>query len=107
MGRLLCNAWVAAILIIVVLQVGRTAAQNSGTRNLVPRGAAGYQRYRRRHISGPPCINGISSDNDNFSDLEAKVRESEYVFTGKVTAEVPSVENRDPLKKSKGELCTK
>lgn len=42
--------------------------------------------YRRRHINTvPPCENGLSDDN-SFSELESKIRESDFVFTGKVTA---------------------
>jgi hypothetical protein len=73
-----------------------SAAQNRETR-------IGYQRYRRRHISKPPCMNGIENDDDSFSSLETKIRETEFVFTGKVTAEIPSIENLDPWKRSAGE----
>jgi hypothetical protein len=47
-------------------------------------------------------MNGISND-DSFSSLETRIRETEFVFTGKVTAEIPSTENRDPRKRSAGE----
>jgi hypothetical protein len=104
MVSVLRSAWVAALLIITVLQVDRSVAQYSGTRSPVRRGAVGYQRYSRRHISSTPCINGISNDDDSFSDLETKIRETEFVFTGKVTAEIPSMENRDALKRTEGKL---
>jgi hypothetical protein len=63
-----------------------------------------YQRYRRRHISKPPCINGISNDDENFSDFEAKIRDTEFVFTGKVMTEIPSVGNSGSLRMHGGEL---
>jgi hypothetical protein len=63
-----------------------------------------YQRYRRRHISKPPCINGISNDDESFSDFEAKIRDTEFVFTGKITAEIPSVASGGTLRRKGGEL---
>jgi len=104
MIRVLRNTLFASLLIIAVVQVDRCEAQSSGTRRSVRRDAVGYQRYRRRHVSSPPCMNGISNDDYSFNDLEAKIRETEFVFTGKVTAEIPSTENKEPLKRSEGEL---
>ena len=41
--------------------------------------------YRRRHINTvPPCENGLSDD-QSYSELASKIRESDFVFTGKVT----------------------
>jgi hypothetical protein len=48
-------------------------------------------------------MNGISNDEDSFSSLETKIRDTEFVFTGKVTAEIPSTESLDPWKRSAGE----
>jgi len=100
--------WVTALLVIAVvevfMQVDTSLAQNSATRGPVLRSAIGYPRYRRRHISNPPCVNGISDDADGFSDTNTKIRETEFVFTGKVTAQIPSAENRDPLKRNEGEF---
>jgi hypothetical protein len=47
-------------------------------------------------------MNGISDD-DSFSSLETKIRDTEFVFTGKVTAEIPSAEKLEPWKRSAGE----
>jgi hypothetical protein len=48
-------------------------------------------------------MNGISNDDDSFSSLETKIRETEFVFTGKVTAEIPAAGNLDPWKRTAGE----
>jgi hypothetical protein len=48
-------------------------------------------------------MNGIWNDDDSFSSLETKIRETEFVFTGKVTAEISSIENLDPWERSAGE----
>jgi hypothetical protein len=90
------NTCVTTILIIsvigVLIQADRSGAISS------------YQRYRRRHIAKPPCNNGISNNDDSFSDFEAKIRDTEFVFTGKVTAEIPSVGNSGSLRRNGGEL---
>ena len=87
---------VTTILIIsvtgVLIQADRSGAISS------------YQRYRRRHVSKPPCINGISNADESFSDFEAKIRDTEYVFTGKVTAEIPTVASGGTLRGNGGEL---
>lgn len=96
MIREVCNKCVTTILITsvigVLIQVDINGAVSS------------YQRYRRRHIAKPPCINGISNDDESFSDFEAKIRDTEIVFTGKVTAEIPSVGNSGLLRRNGGEL---
>jgi hypothetical protein len=97
--HLRCTSITALLIICMVgvfVQVNTSAAQNRDTR-------IGYQRYRRRHISKPPCLNGIRDDGDSFSSLETKIRDTEFVFTGKVTAEIPSVGNLDPWRRSAGE----
>ncbi|XP_023703596.2 uncharacterized protein LOC111862436 [Cryptotermes secundus] len=94
--HLRCTSVTAFLIICVVgvfVQVNTSAAQNRHTR-------IGYQRYRRRHVSKPPCLNGIRDDDDNFSSLETKIRETEFVFTGKVTAEIPPIGRLDPWKRS-------
>jgi hypothetical protein len=100
MIRHLRPASITAILTICVagtlMQANTSLAQDRDTR-------IGYQRYRRRHISKPPCMNGISDDDASFGSLETKIRDTEFVFTGKVTAEIPSAEKPDPWKRSAGE----
>ncbi|XP_069690304.1 uncharacterized protein [Periplaneta americana] len=86
------NAWGAALLILVAVEVA--AAYNRGS-------VLGYQRYRRRHISNVPCHNVIANDDDNFSDFESKIRETEVVFTGKVTELIATTVVRSPLKKDR------
>ena len=91
--RSTCVTIVLIISVIgVLIQVERSVAISS------------YQRYRRRHVSKPPCINGISNADESFSDFEAKIRDTEFVFTGKVTAEIPSVASGGTLRRNGGEL---
>jgi hypothetical protein len=87
---------VTAVLIISVIGV-LIQADRSGT-------ISSYQRYRRRHILKPPCTNGISDADESYSDFEAKIRNTEFVFTGKVTAEIPSVASGSTLRRNGGEL---
>jgi len=49
-------------------------------------------------------MNGISNADESFSDFAAKIRDTEFVFTGKITAEIPSVASGGTPRRNGGEL---